>query len=460
MRFIRYTAVVLLASGLTALVQAEASDQDTHADNGRYFQIEVPLADGELAFRDLLISLCEAVGIEGRQRFSELDWTLDVKSTLGRLQLGALKRITGGAISAMVQGDRVVVRLDRKVVAATGDQVIRSIERWVGGRPDPTVTEPRFGMTVVTADDPRAPIDRLGAGTTGAVVLVHGLDDPGWMWRDLTARLLETERVVVRFEYPNDQPIADSTDFFAWELMKLRSLGVDRIQVVAHSMGGLVTRDLLTRRAYYDGDGSGGDLFPAIDRLLMLGTPNHGSKMVWLRGLAELREQVYRWVSGTGSFDDALTDGLGEAGRDLRPDSDFLRRLNARPQPQHTTYTIIAGRVSPLSVEEIESLTARMKQLARSDAAPQWLSEWAELADTTSASSMLDAAIGGLGDGVVTIESARLAGVDDFVVVEGNHISMIANLSRSSDRMPPAIELILDRLGRGGDDPNRPVNDD
>ncbi len=459
MRFIRYTAVVLLASGLTALIQAEPSDQDKHADDQRWFQIDVPLAEGKLEFRDLLISLCDAVGIEGRERFSDLHWTLNVQSKLGKLQLSALERITGGAISATVHDDRVVLRLDRKIVAATGDQLIRSIERWVGGRPDPTVIAPRFGMTVVTGDDPRAPIDRMGAGTTSAVVLVHGLDDPGWMWRDLAPRLLEAEHAVVRFEYPNDQPIADSTDFFAWELMKLRSLGVQRIQVVAHSMGGLVARDLLTRRAYYNGDGFGGDQFPTIDRLIMLGTPNHGSKMVWLRGLAELREQVYRWVSGTGSFDDALTDGLGEAGRDLRPDSDFLRRLNARPQPQHTTYTIIAGRVSPLSGQEIESLTTRMKQLARSDAAPQWLREWADLTDTTSASSMLEAAIGGLGDGVVTIESARLAAVDDFVVVEGNHISMIANLSRSSDRTPPAIELILDRLGRRGDDPDRPVND-
>lgn len=460
MQFIRSTAVVLLVSGLTALVHAEPWDQERTADDERSFQIEVPLADGKLELRDLLITLCEAVGIDGRDRFNDLNWTLDVKSTLGKLQLGALERITGGAIIVTVQDDRVLVRLDRKVVAATGDQVIRSIERWVGGQPDPTAAQPRFGMTVVTGDDPRAPIDRLAAGTTDVVVLVHGLDDPGWMWRDLTPRLLEAEYAVVRFEYPNDQPIGDSTDFFAWELRKLRSRGVQRIQVVAHSMGGLVTRDLLTRRAYYDGDGSGRDQFPAIDRLIMLGSPNHGSKMVWLRGLAELREQVYRWVSGTGSFDDAMTDGLGEAGRDLRPESDFLRRLNARPQPQHTTYTIIAGRVSPLSGQEIKSLTSRMKQLARSDAAPPWLREWADLVDTSPASSILEAAIGGLGDGVVTIESARLGGVDDFVVVEANHISMIANLSRSSDRTPPAIELILDRLARGGDDPNPPVNDD
>ncbi len=460
MRLIRYAAVVLLVSVLTAVVQADPSDQEREVDDGRSFQIAVPLADGKLEFRDLLISLCEAVGIEGRERFGDLDWTLNVQSTLGKLQLGALERITNGAISATVHDDRVLVRLDRKVVAASSDQVIRSIERWVGGRPDPAVAEQRFGMTVVTRDDPRAALDRLRSGTAGVVVLVHGLDDPGWMWRDLSPRLLEAQHVVLRFEYPNDQPIADSTDFFAWELMKLRSMGVERIHVVAHSMGGLVTRDLLTRRAYYNGDGSGGDQFPAIDRFIMLGTPNHGSKMVWLRGLAEVREQVYRWIKGDGSFDGAREDGRGEAGRDLHPESDFLRRVNARPQPQHTTYTIVAGRVSPLSVEEIESLTTRMKQLARSDAAPQWLADWAALADTTSASSMLDAAIEGLGDGVVTIDSARLEGVDDFVVVEGNHISMIANLSRSSDRTPPAIKLILDRLGQDGGDPNRPANGD
>ncbi len=73
MRFIRYTAVALLASGLTALVQPEPSYQDRHADDEQSFQIEVPLADGKLEFRDLLISLCEAVGIDGRERFSNLD---------------------------------------------------------------------------------------------------------------------------------------------------------------------------------------------------------------------------------------------------------------------------------------------------------------------------------------------------------------------------------------------------
>ena len=452
MRFLRYSAVVLLVSGLASLLQAEPSNQDKQSSNERSFQIELPLADGKLEVRDLLISLCEAVGIDSADRFSEVNWTLNVKSTLGKVQLGALERVTNGAISATVQNDRVLVRLDRKVVAATGDQVIRSIERWVGGQVNWQTEPPRFGMTLVTTDDPRAPLDRLGESATRVVVLVHGLDDPGWMWRNLSPRLLEAEHVVVRFEYPNDQPIADSTDFFAEELLKLRSRGVERIDIVAHSMGGLVARDVLTRRAYYNGDGSGGDQFPAIDRFIMLGTPNHGSKMVWLRGLAEVREQVYRWIKGSGSFNGAREDGRGEAGRDLRPESDFLRRLNARLHPEHTTYTIVAGRVSPLSVKEIESLTTRMKQLAQSDAAPQWLSEWAALADTASASSMLEATISGLGDGVVTIESAKLEGVDDFVVVEGNHISMIANLSRSSGRRPPAIELILDRLGQAGDD--------
>ena len=60
--------------------------------------------------------------------------------------------------------------------------------------------------------------------------------------------------------------------------------------------------------------------------------------------------------------------------------------------------------------------------------------------------SALQSLSDGVGDGVVSIESARLAGVDDFVTVEGNHLSMIRNVTASSTRLPPAIPIVLDRL--------------
>ncbi|MHC4611803.1 MAG: alpha/beta fold hydrolase, partial [Planctomycetota bacterium] len=371
-----------------------------------------------------------------------VDWTIDVGSTVGRLQLRIFERLVPGAITTDVQAGSIVVRVDRKALAARSDKLLAAIEGWLLDAAGWGQTDRRFGISVVTRAEPRGPMTELAAGTTRAVVLVHGLDDPGWMWRDLSPRLLDDGHVVLRFEYPNDQPIVDSADYLASNLQSLRMIVIVRADIVAHSMGGLVARDVLTRRAYYNSDGSGGDRFPVVDRLIMLGTPNHGSAMVRLRGVAELREQVYRWLSGEWSWRDSMADGAGEAARDLLPGSDFLRRLNDRPLPTHTTYTIVAGQLSPVSEEDLASLTERVEGLARSMGMEG-------TAGSRLAKSMFQEAVRGIGDGVVSIESARLPDVDDTIVVEGNHLSMIVNVFRS-DSMPPAIPIVLERLGEKG----------
>ena len=73
-----------------------------------------------------------------------------------------------------------------------------------------------------------------------------------------------------------------------------------------------------------------------------------------------------------------------------------------------------------------------------------------DTAGSRLATSMFQEAVRGIGDGVVSIESARLPGVDDTVVVEANHLSMIVNLLRS-DSTPPAIPIVLERLARRGE---------
>ena len=85
------------------------------------------------------------------------------------------------------------------------------------------------------------------------------------------------------------------------------------------------------------------------------------------------------------------------------------------------------------------------RRLARSDVAPRWLQRMAASPETDLVTSLLGAAVRGLGDGLVTLESARLAGVDDFVVVEAEHLTMILNVL-PAERTPPAIPVILDRL--------------
>src|SRR5690606_22566445 len=54
--------------------------------------------------------------------------------------------------------------------------------------------------------------DAAGPATDRVVLLVHGLDEPGDIWDDLTPALHEAGHTVVRFNYPNDQDPALSAD--------------------------------------------------------------------------------------------------------------------------------------------------------------------------------------------------------------------------------------------------------
>jgi pimeloyl-ACP methyl ester carboxylesterase len=316
------------------------------------------------------------------------------------------------------------------------------------------------GLTFVADRDEHLPLGAFIAACAAAaapprvVVLVHGLDDPGWMWRDVIPALRAAGHVVARMEYRNDGPITAAADRFALELEKMRRAGVRHIDVVAHSMGGLVTRDVLTRAEHYAGDGTGGARFPAIDRLVMCGTPNHGSKMARLRAISEIKEQVSRALSGNGTLLGGLSDGRGEAEADLLPGSAFLRDLNGRRPCAHTAMTIVAGRMSPLESDDVADLADRLRRTARSANAPKWLTDLLDDVECESA-DFLDEAVRGVGDGCVTLDSARLGSVDDVEIVEANHVSMIVNVVPGSAKVPPAIPIILERL-REQADPREP----
>ena len=165
-----------------------------------------------------------------------------------------------------------------------------------------------------------------------------------------------------------------------------------------------------------------------------------------VRAIAGIGEQISRAFSENGSPTMGQSDGSGEAGIDLMPGSQFLRDLNRRPLAAHTAHTIIAGRISPVTEGQLAALSRKIKESARAASAPRWLRDWLASADEET-TAFLKEAVRGLGDGCVTIDSARLAGVDDFVILEANHVSLIVNLAESSESTPPAIPIILDRLG-------------
>ena len=52
-----------------------------------------------------------------------------------------------------------------------------------------------------------------------------------------------------------------------------------------------------------------------------------------------------------------------------------------------------------------------------------------------------------IGDGLVSVNSARLPDVP-LKIVKGTHLTMIRNMLTNSERIPPAIPIIIEQLNR------------
>ena len=234
------------------------------------------------------------------------------------------------------------------------------------------------------------------------VILIHGLDEPGRVWLNLAPALDRAGFFVWFFSYPNDQDIRASSRFLSQCLAAVRWECDEAVALVCHSMGGLVARQMLTDpEINYAGAAARGRV-PDISHLIMIGTPNHGASLARFRVIMEIREQMLNRIHGYGHWLQGFYDGDGAAATQLLPGSAFLTRLNARPHPAGVCLVVIAGILSP------------------------WLPP---------------------GDGLVSVSSARL---DDrlFYTVQGNHLTMVRNLSEQSQRVPPAMPLVIELLAR------------
>jgi pimeloyl-ACP methyl ester carboxylesterase len=240
----------------------------------------------------------------------------------------------------------------------------------------------------------------------GATVLIHGLDEPGDVWDDLAPALDGVGRTSLRFTYPNDQAVADSALMFAGAMERLGATGLERVDIVGHSMGGLVAREALTR------EGVDRSSWPEVRTLVMVATPHGGSAWAAVRSVAELRDRGQRALEGRMTLEEAVdlsSDGGGEAARDLAPGSRFLTELNARPHPAGVRLVCVVGR---------------------------WLPGWA------------DGAVGDevVGDGVVSVASATLAGADEVIEVRGNHRGMLRAMSGLG--APEAVPAVVEALAQ------------
>ena len=133
---------------------------------------------------------------------------------------------------------------------------------------------------------------------TNEVILIHGLDEPGQVWMNLAPVLVKEGFSVWIMTYPNDQPITESAQFFLEHIKSHSISGTGSITIVAHSMGGLVARELLTDPALSYAEKADKGELPAVELLIMVGTPNHGSGLAQFRIFTEFRDQLENLFKG------------------------------------------------------------------------------------------------------------------------------------------------------------------
>jgi len=265
------------------------------------------------------------------------------------------------------------------------------------------------------------------------VLLVHGLDEPGTIWDDLVPALEGAGRGVWEFRYPNDQGIDRSADYLAEHWPTLPA--APPVALVGHSMGGLVARDFVSRLRHPVGQPPRVQ-GPVVRGVVLVGTPNRGSEWARLRVWLELRDQFLTVQGRRFSLFAALRDGTGEAKIDLRPGSDFLRELNARSWPDRVSLFAIGARVWSPPRGFPAGLAAVTAETGSDDLGHRLSAWWSGIGD-------------GLGDGVVTLDSARVPGGPPLVIVDASHRGMLVRLL-PGDPEPPAIAPILDTLDQWG----------
>lgn len=272
------------------------------------------------------------------------------------------------------------------------------------------------------------------------VIFLHGMNSGPDVF-DSMRRAVQTKGYATgAIGYDYQKPIKVSA---AESMSVLRETLLDQIRndkharfpdlcLVGHSLGGLVARQMTESPA----DQNAKIVQQHLVQLITIGTPHRGSQWANLPPVADLLSTE---TDDAGGIVDVLLHRPSAASmRDLMPGSSFLTELNSRPRRDDVRYTSIIGTASPLSASDVDKL----RQLLESMDQPGTLLRLIRPRIRPLLESF-DELTAEKGDGIVSVSSARLPGIDDNIEVPVSHFEMIRKDEGGRDSV---LDLLLDRL--------------
>lgn len=281
----------------------------------------------------------------------------------------------------VAEGNRNVVRIDRLAdpIANGARSVFGSfkilfhklVTRPLGlgyDWPILAIAEPSDGGKVIYIKD-KATVQARVKAAEHVYVFVHGiLGDTSIM---ATSVGVPRNSVVLAFDYENLHTTIEENAQLLGERLREAGLGPTdnkRLTLVAHSMGGLVSRQ------FVEATGKGLDGKTFVDHLVMLGTPNGGSPWStaedWVTSTSAMALNNLLPVAWPARLLGAVLGGLERIDNSLdqmKPGSPFLKALRTTPAPG-VKYTVIAGNTSiiPSALEGLDQDASLLNRLWKS----------------------------------------------------------------------------------------------
>jgi len=424
--------VSVLVTGTQADELADSSDDITvqRDPQSQLTRIRIASRNGRVSWDDVIRGLVRAAELDDVVLRGMLpSGSFDIQRSRSRWSLLGLNLLLGPDLQFRVV--RVPPAVSPALLVVVDQRALETSRRKLKAELRRVLTRDRRSESPAVL---RLPGDRPAAeiGARLAIV-VHGYNSDASGVAGLVEVVEQSGWPCATFQYPTNQPIALSGRRLSESLERLQTDAPQcRVSLVTHSMGGLVARV-----AIEDPELDAGN----VDRLIMIAPPNQGSQLAhFSNGLAVGKTLVDVWKRQSGTRElrlvQTLLDSAAQAPDDLRPGSQFLRKLNARGRNTSVKYSILLGTAGPFSQAERAALEKLIDRTMKQTLPTRLLAP-----KLNRLFHDLDELERGRGDGVVAVKRGSLEGVTDIEELEFRHDSINQPSRSNRDRLLDAAVL-------------------